>query len=463
MTNITRLARIRHLLRSSQVRLALGLVAVFVIVNFASLGFAWVQLLNKSEDQINLNLEQQIARFSKTDNPGTFGALVETEAADVDPKQRVVIFVAPDGRSFGNARAEMRGGEIDLKERDAGRELSDDGYSFRSKAMAAGVLIVGESRAPISDMQETFFGLLSLAIFPTLLISLGAGVWMALVSARRVRHIESTLAQLTRGDLSARVPSADQNDDLSRIGAGINRMGASQEASMSALRQVSTDIAHDLKTPIQRIFVLLKNLRDGLAKGTPEADLADRALTETERAATVFQSLLMIAQIEGGSAKSRFDAIDLTQIVSMFVEIYEPAAEDSGHSLVKTLLPETPVIVHGDKTLLGQLIANLIENALRHTPAGSSISLGIELNPQEIMLRVADNGPGIPEGERDNVLRRLYRLERSRTTTGNGLGLSHALAIAELHEARLRLLDNSPGLCVEVALPRSAGDQQQSI
>ena len=309
-------------------------------------------------------------------------------------------------------------------------------------------------------MQETFLGLLSLAILPTLMISLGVGVWMALVSARRVRHIESTLAQLTRGDLSARVPSADQNDDLSRIGAGINRMGASQEASMSALRQVSTDIAHDLKTPIQRIFVLLKNLRDRLTKDTPEADLADRALTETERAATVFQSLLMIAQIEGGSAKSRFEAVDLAEIVSTFVEIYAPAAEDNGHSLTMELLPEKPVVVHGDKTLLGQLIANLIENALRHTPAGSGISLGLVLTPQEIVLTVADDGPGIPEGERSNVLRRLYRLERSRTTTGNGLGLSLALAIAELHGARLRLLDNSPGLLIEVAFPLPARDQR---
>lgn len=456
MTDTMGLARIRHLLQSSQVRLALGLVAVFVIVNFATLGFAWLQLLSKSEDQINLTLEQQVARFSETYDPGTFGALIETEAADADPKQRVIVFNTPDGRSFGNARAEMRSGEVDLKARDASGELSDDGYSFRTKAMAAGVLIVGESRSSISDLQETFVGLLSLAIFPTLLISLGAGVWMALVSARRVRHIESTLAQLTRGDLSARVPNANHNDDLSRIGAGINRMGASQEASMSALRQVSTDIAHDLKTPIQRIFVLLKNLRAVIAKGTPEADLADRALTETERAAAVFQSLLMIAQIEGGSAKSRFDAVDLRQIVSTFVEIYEPAAEDSGHRLTMNVLPQTPVIVCGDKTLLGQLIANLIENALRHTPAESSISLGITLNLQGVVLSVADNGPGIPEGERSNVLRRLYRLERSRTSTGNGLGLSLALAIAELHDAHLRLLDNSPGLRAEIVFPCSA-------
>ncbi|WP_300498545.1 HAMP domain-containing protein [Marinobacter sp.] len=225
MTNTMGLARIRHLLRSSQVRLALGLVAVFVIVNFATLGFAWLQLLSKSEDQINLTLEQQVARLSETNDPGTFGALIETEAADVDPKQRVIVFNTPDGRSFGNARAEMRSGEVDLRARDASGELSDDGYSFRTKAMASGVLIVGESRSSISDLRETFVGLLSFAIFPTLLISLGAGVWMALVSARRVRHIESTLAQLTRGDLSARVPSADHNDDLSRIGAGINRMG----------------------------------------------------------------------------------------------------------------------------------------------------------------------------------------------------------------------------------------------
>ncbi|TBN43673.1 HAMP domain-containing histidine kinase [Paracoccus subflavus] len=448
-----RLTPLSRLLGSTPIRLAVGLIAVFATVNILSLGFAWLQLRSNVEKQIATNLDQQIAGFRMADDPGTLAARVDTEAMAVDPETRILVFVAPGGESFGNARVQMRGREIDLEEREGGRDLGDDGYRLRSVAMAQGLLVVGESLAPIRDMEETFLGLLVLSIIPTLLISLGAGVWMALASARRVGHVEATLEQLARGNLFARVADDGRDDDLSRIGAGIDRMAEAQGAAMSALRQVSTDIAHDLKTPIQRMSVLLSDLRARLAEGSAEAGIADQAVAEADHAASVFQSLLMIAQIEGGSAKSRFVCVDLAQVAATFAEIYTPAAEDSGYHLTLEPLPGGPVPVRGDKVLLGQLIANLIENALRHTPTGSRIVLGIARDSQDVVLTVSDDGPGIPAPERANVLRRLYRLEHSRTTPGNGLGLSLVQAVADLHDARLILRDNHPGLRVEVRFP----------
>lgn len=453
-----RRAPVPALLRASPVRLALGLVAVFATVNLVSLGFAWLQLRGNVEDQIAANLEQQVAGFRVTDNPRTLAALVRAEAAAVDPLTRILVFIAPGGETFGNARAGLRGREVEIRPREPGGELGTDGYELRTEAMAQGLLVVGESRSPIRMMEKTLIGLLVMSIIPTLLISLGAGVWMSLAAARRVRRIETALEDLARGNLEARVAETGRSDDLSRIGTGIDRMAAAQEASISALRQVSTDIAHDLKTPVQRLSVLLADLRDRLAEASPEAAIAERAALEAERAASVFQSLLMIAQIEGGSTRSRFTAVDLCDIAATFAEIYAPAAEDSGHILTLDRLPEGPVPIRGDKALLGQLLANLIENALRHTPGGCRIRIAVTRHPQEIVLSVADNGPGIPESERDNVLRRLYRLERSRTTPGNGLGLSLVQAIAELHGARLSLSDNRPGLRVQLsfALPPDA-------
>lgn len=453
MVRRSRLSSFLHLLRSTPVRLALGLIAVFATVNFLSLGLAWVQLRSNVEEQIAANLVQQIAGFRVTDDPLTLATLVEAEAAAVDPENRIIVYVAPGGENYGNARVLLRGGEVDLRARENGRALGEDGYIVRTEPMARGVLVVGESRAALIEMKDTFVGLLLMSIIPTLLISLGAGTWMALATARRVRRIELTLAQLTRGDLSARVSEDSGNDDLSRIGFGINRMAAAQDASMSALRQVSTDIAHDLKTPIQRMSVLLADLRNRLTVDSPEADIAERAVNEADHAAAVFQSLLTIAQIEGGGAKARFDQVDIARIMVTFAEIYTPTAEDSGHSLKLESLPGTQIFIRGDKTLLGQMIANLIENALRHTPSGSTITMALAHTPTEVVLSVSDDGPGIPEGERTNVLRRLYRLERSRTTPGNGLGLSLVHAIAELHDARLTLQDNRPGLRVEVRFP----------
>ncbi|MCA0273819.1 MAG: HAMP domain-containing histidine kinase [Proteobacteria bacterium] len=225
-------------------------------------------------------------------------------------------------------------------------------------------------------------------------------------------------------------------------------MALAQEQSVATLRQVSADIAHDLKTPVQRIAVLMESLRDRVAEGSPESDLVEQAVSEADRAVGVFQSLLQIAQIEGGSPKGRFQKVDLSAVVATFADIYGPAAEDSGHILTFDQQGSGPIFVRGDKDLLGQVVANLIENGLRHTPVGATIRLSLEDDGRLVTFSVADNGPGVPEAEREFVLRRLYRLERSRTSPGNGLGLAMVAAIADLHDARLVLSDNAPGLVV---------------
>jgi signal transduction histidine kinase len=449
-------AGVGRLARSTPVRLALGLVALFSLVSVATLGVAYVQIRGNLAEQISATLDQHVAGFRVTDNPSALAALVTAEAAAADPENRIFVFIAPDGRSVGNARAEIRGSKVRLMPLEGGRKLGADGYEHRIVPMAGGLLIVAESLEPTRELRETFLDLVAFNLIPTILLSLAAGVWLAAASARRVGRIETALGRMAEGDLSARVGETDRGDDLSRIGAGIDRMAEAQEAATAALRQVSADIAHDLKTPVQRLALMLSDLRDRLPEEGPEAALAARAAEEADRAVAVFRSLLQIAQIEGGSPRARFGPVDLAAVVRTFVEIYEPAAEDTGHVLAMMPLPEAPVMVTGDRTLLGQALANLIENALRHTPAGTRIEIGLALEGGRAVLTVADNGPGIPPEERDKVLRRLYRLERSRTTPGNGLGLSLVDAIAQVHGAELSLGDNEPGLRVRLSFPALA-------
>ncbi|GAB4287531.1 MAG: ATP-binding protein [Roseovarius sp.] len=438
--------------RSMPVRLALGLVALFSLVSMVSLGGAYVQIRASLAEQIAASVEQQVAGFRVTDDPATLATLVGAEAAAADPRARIFVYLAPGGQSLGNARAEIRGAEIRLSARRGGRPLGTEGYLTRAVPMAGGLLVVGESLRPVRELERTFLKLIAFSLAPTILISLAAGILLALRSARRVRRIEATLERLAGGDLAARVAETARGDDLARIAEGIDRMASAQEAATAALRQVSADIAHDLKTPVQRIAVLLSDLRDRLPEEGAEAELAQRAAEEAERAVAVFQALLQIAQIEGGSPRARFAPVDLAELMRTFAEIYEPAAEDSGHALCLAPLPEGPVVVSGDRALLGQALANLIENALRHTPAGTRITLSLTRADGGVTLAVADDGPGIPPGEHDNVLRRLYRLERSRTTPGHGLGLALVAAIAELHGATLSLADNAPGLAVRLQL-----------
>ncbi|WP_248298257.1 HAMP domain-containing sensor histidine kinase [Tabrizicola sp. YIM 78059] len=442
--------------RSTPVRLALGLVALFSLVSVATLGVAYVQIRGNLVEQISATLDQHVAGFRVTDNPAALAALVAAEAVAADPESRIFVFIAPDGSSVGNARAEIRGTEVRLMPLEGGRKLGIDGYEHRIVPMAGGLLVVAESLEPTKELRETFLDLVALSLVPTILLSLASGVWLAAASARRVTRIETALGRLAEGDLTARVGGSDRGDDLSRIGIGIDRMAEAQEAATAALRQVSADIAHDLKTPVQRLALMLADLRDRLPEDGPEADLAARAAQEANRAVAVFQSLLQIAQIEGGSPKARFASVDLAAVLRTFTEIYEPAAEDSGHELRLAPLPEGPVLVTGDRNLLGQAVANLIENALRHTPAGSRIDISLARQAGRVVLTVADNGPGIPEAERNKVRRRLYRLERSRTTPGHGLGLALVDAIAQVHGADLTLADDAPGLRVRLTFPDPA-------
>lgn len=441
---------------STPMRQAIGLVAVVAVVNLVTLGLAYLNLRGGVEDGLRANLAQHMAGFQVAASPTALEILVAAEADAADPAQRVFVYIAPDGRVTGNADARLTGDGVEIRRKADGRPLGAYGYFPRVERMAGGILVIGESRAPLGELRETFLVLLALSLAPTVLVSLGAGAMIAARARRRVDQIEATLARLSEGALDARIPAEPgREDDLARIGAQINRMAAAQEASTEALRQVSTDIAHDLKTPLQRMAVILHELRDTLPDDGAEAALADRAIAEAEGAVGVFHALLRIAQIEGGGARAQFAPVDLARVAAEMAELYAPSAEESRRR-IGLHLPGAPVTVSGNRGLIGQALANLIENALRHTPDGTDIDISVRRTGGTAELEVADRGPGIPAEERDKVLRRLYRLEQSRTTPGHGLGLALVAATAAAHGAELILGDNAPGLSVRLRFPAPA-------
>ncbi|WP_298497285.1 HAMP domain-containing sensor histidine kinase [uncultured Maritimibacter sp.] len=429
-----------RLLRSTPVRQAMILVGVVVLVNLVSLGGAWLKLRADTVAEIKDGVAQDLASFDVAATPSALRTLVAARARVTDPRDAVYVFFGFDQRSSGNAQGYVRNGVIGFEALPDSR-LSGAGYINDSRRLAGGVLIVARSLGPVADLDETFLSLLFFSLIPTVLISLALGVWIATRSARRVARIEAVLGRIAGGDLSARTREDGTGDDLSVIGAGVNRMAAKQEVATETLRQVTTDIAHDLRTPLQRIGVILADLEERLPEGE-EQRLAARARDESDHAVAVFRALLEIARIEGGKARERFAPVDLGEVTGRIVELYQPSGEDEGVTIRLTV--DGPAQVEGDADLIGQALANLIENALRHAGEGGEIVVSVAGRE----MSVADRGPGIPEAERDKVLRRLYRLERSRTTPGNGLGLALVAAIAEAHGATLTLADNAPGLVV---------------
>jgi signal transduction histidine kinase len=310
---------------------------------------------------------------------------------------------------------------------------------------------VGEDLEQVGEMEDTFFGILASALGIVLMLGIGGGLLLSAAFLRRVDMITRTADAIIDGDLSRRIERTGSGDDFDHLSATLNIMLDRITRLMENLRQVSNDIAHDLRTPLTR---LRQDLEEAQKRDLTAVDLRrviESAVAEADVLLETFSALLRIAQIEAGTRRSAFRPVDLSDVVHTVVEAYALPVEESGRTLKAEVADG--IQVNGDRGLMSQLFVNLVENALRHTPPGTTITLRLSREPAAVVAEVADTGPGIPPDERAKVFRRFYRLERSRTTPGSGLGLSTVAAIVELHHATIELKDNAPGLRVVIRFP----------
>jgi signal transduction histidine kinase len=271
-----------------------------------------------------------------------------------------------------------------------------------------------------------------------------------------------TTQTIMAGDLGGRLPIAGTGDEIDRLAGNLNAMLERIEALMRGLKEVSDNIAHDLKTPLTR---LRNRAEEALraAKGEDDYRAAlEATIEESDGLIKTFNALLMIARAESGQGREDMDDVDAAEIARGVADLYEPVADDKGLGL--TIDAPQPATVRGNRELISQALANLVDNAIKYAEPGSAAVNGapapIEITARgegdKILLSVADHGPGIPPDDRGRVVDRFVRLERSRSLPGSGLGLSLASAVAHLHGGELRLEDNKPGLRVVIALPRAA-------
>ncbi|WP_331299218.1 HAMP domain-containing sensor histidine kinase [Methylobacterium oryzae] len=285
-------------------------------------------------------------------------------------------------------------------------------------------------------------------------LGLGTGILLAGALLRRLDAVTRTAEAVVAGDMTQRIARTGSGDEFDRLAATLNRMLDRIDGLMVNLRQVSTDIAHDLRTPLSRLRQNLEATNRRAVSVEVYKAAVEQAVEETDRILDIFSALLRIAQIEASTLRKGFRPINLSELFHTLADAYAAPAGDGGRTL--TALITADVWVQADQDLLAQLFVNLVENALLHTPQGSTISLQLDVSGSVVVAAVCDDGPGIPIAEREKVLRRFYRLERSRSGLGNGLGLSLAAAVAELHGGRLTLSDAEPGLQVSVTFAREA-------
>ena len=443
-------ARIAQLWRSMPLRLAVLLVALFSTVSLLSLAASYAVTQSSFEQAIRADLAQDLAGFRAAPNARAVALLVKAESRETDPNRLILSYVSPNGQIYGNGAIARDNEGFHIVSLDAGRAQYEGAYLSLTEPLFGGLLTIARSRAEIAALGDVFVNILLISLLPTVLIALSGGLILARRSKRHVEVVGLALDDMTTGNLGARVEIGPHwSDDLRQIGEKLNQMAGAQETSVAALKQVSLDIAHDLKTPIQRVSVHLDELARISKDGTDQGVLVSKAQEELDGIASVFQSLLQLAQVEAGSPKARFASVDLAALCQTMVEVFEPVVAENGQVLHADLGHDA-VTVSGDKALLAQMLSNLIENAMRHTPRGTTITVVLDLDQGRPQLSVTDTGPGIPAGEREKGLRRLHRLDRSRHTPGNGLGLSLVDAVAKLHGAKLELGDEAPGLRVVV-------------
>jgi signal transduction histidine kinase len=309
-------------------------------------------------------------------------------------------------------------------------------------------LVVAVDDDLLESIERLVVGIFILAFAASVVMGFVGAVVLGSYLQRRLETISSSAQAIMRGDIRRRMPVGPRYDEFDQLAATLNRMLDRIEGLVENLRQVSGDIAHDLRTPLARLRNSLE--RGTMGHGSPEGVISD-AVRQVDEVLSLFSAILRIAEVESGETKRFFAPIDVTALLTEMAESYAPALEDEGRTLLWSVEPDLTVV--GDRELLAQAMVNLLENAQRHTPAKAIVRMSASAGGDLVFMQVADDGPGVPTGDLERVTKRFARLESSRNTTGHGLGLSLVSAVAKLHGGRLVLRQLSPGLSATIEIP----------
>ncbi len=443
--------------RTAAFRLAIAYAALFAFSVSILFAVVYVVLEDYSSGQIRSAVEANAATLieeGRTDGLDRVASIIDMRIAAERDEAHYVLVSAGGRRLAGDLPAGVAS--------EGWRTFDDpiaDGDDEGERLIALGsplsdgaLLVVAHEMDERDELLSVLILAFSIAGLLSIALALCAGLVLSRAFLGRIDHFNRTAAQIMQGRLEERVPLQGSGDEFDRLAENVNAMLSRIQHLMEGMRQVSSDVAHDLRTPLSR---LRQGLELAYRKATSLDEFrhaVDRALSETDDILATFAALLRIAQIEAGSRKAGFMTVDLSGAFQAIEEAYAAVIEDSGRRLQTSI--EGCVFFRGDRELIIQMLSNLLDNAIRHTPPKSLITITLRREPDGVVGCVADNGEGIPEGERAKVLKRFYRLDHSRTTNGNGLGLALVSAIAELHGIELQLHDNKPGLAVRMSFPK---------
>jgi signal transduction histidine kinase len=443
--------------RTSVFRLTLAYMALFALSVGALSAFIYWATLGYLDTQTNAIIETEIQglyeQYERSSLRGLADVIDERVQRDMERRSFYLLADAIGRRLAGNVQNwpagldDARGQWVDFVQAD-----SDTPVRARLLRVGPGFrLLVGRDIREFTAIRQVLRRASFYGISLTLALALIGGWLLAVSAERRLAELNRMTRQIMAGDLSRRAPLKGSDDEHDELAQNINAMLDQIQTLLEGMRHVGDSVAHDLRGPITRLRNRLESV--AAADKPNRDDLAD-CVVQLDQVLATFNALLRIARVESGAYRSAFTTVDLKPIVRDVCELYQAAAEEQQVTL-RADAPE-PVEVFGDRELLAQVLTNLVDNAVKYTPAGGTVRIDLERSGDTARLRVADSGPGIPAGDRARVLQRFTRLDRARSQPGNGLGLALVNAVALQHHGRLTLGDNTPGLIVALELPALA-------
>jgi len=454
--------RAGSLFRTSTFRLALFYMAPFgalVVILFAVLYWGTLGLI---DSQTNATVEAEVRGLAEQYGEHGLARLIEVVAERSGPngeKGAVYLLTGPDLHPLaGNLDAwptarttASRDGWISFGvARGVGSAATSHEIRAKPFRLEGGFrLLVGRDMAERAAFRAVIAKTLAFALGITIALGITGALYLSRKLLARVEAVAETSRTIVRGDLAGRVPIEGSGDEFDRLSNSLNEMLDQIEQLMTGMRAVTDSLAHDLRSPLTR----LKGRIEIALRAQPNAALyrqtLEQANSDADSILATFNALLSIAQAEAGAARTNMTRLDLGQIAHDALDLYEPLADEKGLQLKQDIRDGMVIVAHPH--LLAQSVANLLDNAIKYTPQGGTVTLAVGGEDGRVVLVVADNGPGIPLGQRARVLERFVRLDASRSSPGSGLGLSLVTAVAKLHRAQLRLEDNNPGLRVVLA------------
>jgi signal transduction histidine kinase len=448
----------QRLVRSSAFRLALGYVALFAVSAVILLAFVYWLTTTYMQRQADETIEAEIEGLAERYRIGGLPGLTASIRARLDrTPQGSSIYLLTDaggGLIAGNlSRWPPMANEGDeFLDFELVTGPGEPAHRARAKpfVLRGGFkLLVGRDLVELDSMRSLLLRTMAWGLALILALALLGAVVVARSRIRRIAKIDEVIGEVMAGDLSRRIPLEGAKDDIEDLSANLNRMLDELSNLVEGVRRVSDGIAHDLRTPLARLKTRLERLR----RSRTDEEIGE-AIAEADRLLATFGAVLRIARIESGErGRAAFADVDLTSLIDDVAELYRPLIEEKGARL--SLHNAPAVSIRGDRDMLFQAVANLLDNAIKHTPDAGRIEISLAPADGGASITVQDDGPGIPAEEREKVKERFYRLDRSRSTPGSGLGLSLVSAVAARHGGELRLEDGEPGLRAILYLPGS--------